>query len=1346
MNLHVPQSIGATSEVEVLLRASANIVSSQSNGPVNGIVQDGLIGSYLLTNCWSGPDTDTMVKKEVFTQCITGANISFRRCSDMLLRAQKYYPDYLTLSEDGNSAKITAEEIPGKLFLSILFPANFCYSRYSDTNVFLDKVKIVDGVILPDSAPICKKIIGSKRNSVIHVLWKDYSPEVALVFLSETQQLTDRWLPTHGFSMGISDCMTTSREEISRVIAEMQAKVDAVLKNCGGEPDEASEAEINCILNSAMNIGLRLAKTSMAKGDRNALNIMRNSGAKGSLVNLVQIVAFVGQQNISGNRIPTNLSGNSRTLPHYEAGDHSAEARGFVEHGYLDGLTPQETFFHAAGGRVGIIATAIKSVTGETPIIITDGDIPKYVKIGEWVDHLMSNAPEKIEHSDEYDLECLKLETAVRIPTTDKHGNVTWGDVTQVTRHDPTENIYRIQTEGGREVTVAESKSLLIWDSESETFQHTYTPDVKIGDSMPATQKLGQKNDIMEITCGRKTYRTNNFNGYFFGLYLAYGNSTGNECIFDIQQCPFARENIFYWLEENNISSIIEKENNIKIVDQEFSTAMENLMSSDKKHIPYEAILAPKEFCSGLLAGFFSGSNTLEVDTFSQELADGICILLSLFGIYATFNKTCVKIEGRWMDKLCKILKFSDGDNRTDNFHSHNDVVLDKIKTIKRISADPNRKLYDLTVPSTLNFGLANGLHVVDTAETGYIQKCIGRKIEDYRVEIDGSVRDANGRVIQFMCGKDGMDPKKLCISKGAEYPFFVNTVNLANRHNSDARREGLGDEIVREMSNDEIDLLLSFINSGVPKIKTPITDLATQNVRDTLRKCLVGVKINETKIPAYCSDVRDMYETSKVQYGDMVGLIASSSIGEPTTQMTLNVFHGAGLKGKDVSLGVPRVNEILNATKSNKQKKCSCTVYFNTPHLVKNSKKTRELELENKNLEEEDEQYKINQSLIRQMKDIGLKELQNNVKFFEETIVETFFESFEMRYISEDYDPETSISNIGILDYTEYSKEWWVELSEKLHGAPMFEPRSWVLKMKFDTEKMFVKDVTLEDISSSIENASEGNYCCIPSPNVLGVIDIYCNFSDIKQYVLSKMDFEDNGGEHGPLLTSDNIDFFTCRDVVVKYIKSIHIGGIMGISNGSPWEDPITHEWVLDVKCKKISTIKSVDRFLKVLTSKNVDTNRTMCDDMHAINAVFGIEAARMFIIEEMTRIISFDGTYIDPRHIELLVDGMTHTGVITSVRRGGISREGGPIAKIMFEESVDNACEASVFCEPDQIQGLMASVMFGKTARAGTGTVNICMKDKIPSKPVRIDPGEKIEDEDIIIIDTVVEKSVMK
>jgi len=87
--------------------------------------------------------------------------------------------------------------------------------------------------------------------------------------------------------------------------------------------------------------------------------VMADSGARGSMLNLTQMAGAVGQQAVRGERI--NRGYEDRTLSHYEPNDLSAEAHGFVEHSYTGGLTPREFFFHAMGGREGLVDTAVRT-------------------------------------------------------------------------------------------------------------------------------------------------------------------------------------------------------------------------------------------------------------------------------------------------------------------------------------------------------------------------------------------------------------------------------------------------------------------------------------------------------------------------------------------------------------------------------------------------------------------------------------------------------------------------------------------------------------------------------------------------------------------------------------------------------------------------------------------------------------------------------------------------------------------------------------------------------------------------------------------------------------------------
>ena len=105
-------------------------------------------------------------------------------------------------------------------------------------------------------------------------------------------------------------------------------------------------------------------------------------------------------------------------------------------------------------------------VTGDTPIIIIENKKTKKVLIGDWIDAKLKHADKNdIEYHEQHDQELLKVND-IFIPTTDCYGQISWGQVTAITRHDPGPALYKIVTESGREVIVTASKSLLVWSNE----------------------------------------------------------------------------------------------------------------------------------------------------------------------------------------------------------------------------------------------------------------------------------------------------------------------------------------------------------------------------------------------------------------------------------------------------------------------------------------------------------------------------------------------------------------------------------------------------------------------------------------------------------------------------------------------------------------------------------------------------------------------------------------------------------------------------------------------------------------------------------------------------------------
>jgi DNA-directed RNA polymerase II subunit RPB1 len=307
MNLHVPQTQQAQAEARHLMAVKYHIISAQSNSPVMGIVQDSMIGSYLLTQ------SSTRLTKSEFFQCIINM------------------PGW-----DGTIKFQSKEFYTGLELFSMTLPM----VNYEGCGV-----RIRCGIM--ESGQLTKGVLGTSHGSLIHVINNDCSPDACLLFMNRIQRVVHAYLQIRGFSMGISDIVSDNYAFIRTKCKEAYEKVKG----------ETNEGKINTILNSCRDSVGKAVQEPLNQS--NNLYCMVKSGAKGKISNISQVMGVVGQQNLAGARIPLTWEG--RTLTHFKVGDNSPAARGFVESSFVNGLKPHEMWHHAVAGREGIIDTACKT-------------------------------------------------------------------------------------------------------------------------------------------------------------------------------------------------------------------------------------------------------------------------------------------------------------------------------------------------------------------------------------------------------------------------------------------------------------------------------------------------------------------------------------------------------------------------------------------------------------------------------------------------------------------------------------------------------------------------------------------------------------------------------------------------------------------------------------------------------------------------------------------------------------------------------------------------------------------------------------------------------------------------
>lgn len=321
-----------------------NMISAQASKPNICIVQDSLLGAYLMTK-----KINKLTKSEFFNICMNGDGWTPQFILDKIQHIRR------VLRSLGRKAQC----FNGKSLFSMLLPEDLIYEKKNDADSDEPIVKIYRGVLYEGA--INKAILGTGHNTLIQILHKEYGKDIAASFVDNVQFITNAWLLINGFSIGIADCIATKSDEIKMVTTRSFIEAKGV-EETTTNPD-IREIKINAALSKAKDIGMKLAKDALRK-DNNFIHTV-TSGSKGDFFNIAQITGLLGQQNVTGKRIEPALNKGRRTLPHYpfEITDKEIEyeSRGFIRHSFIRGLNPQEFWFHAASGREGITDTGMKT-------------------------------------------------------------------------------------------------------------------------------------------------------------------------------------------------------------------------------------------------------------------------------------------------------------------------------------------------------------------------------------------------------------------------------------------------------------------------------------------------------------------------------------------------------------------------------------------------------------------------------------------------------------------------------------------------------------------------------------------------------------------------------------------------------------------------------------------------------------------------------------------------------------------------------------------------------------------------------------------------------------------------
>ncbi len=336
---------------------------------------------------------------------------------------------------------------------------------------------------------------------------------------------------------------------------------------------------------------------------------------------------------------------------------------------------------------------------------------------------------------------------------------------------------------------------------------------------------------------------------------------------------------------------------------------------------------------------------------------------------------------------------------------------------------------------------------------------------------------------------------------------------------------------------------------------------------------------------------VRD-YSEGLIEPGEAIGIVAAQSIGEPGTQMTLRTFHFAGIRELNVTLGLPRLIEIVDAKK-----------VPSTPMM---------------------------------------------------TI-----------YLTDEYkrDKEKALEVARKIEYTKV---------ENVVASTSIDIASMSIILQLDEEMLKDKGVTIDDVKKAISKLKLGDFEITESEN--GVLTI--SFSNI-----------------------DSIGaLFKLRDKILN----AKIKGIKGIKRA-----------IVQKRGDEYVIITDGSNLAGVLGIKGIDISKIETNNIREIEEVFGIEAAREMIVREISKVLAEQGLDVDIRHILLVADVMTRTGVVRQIGRHGVTGEKSSVlARAAFEVTVKHLLDAAARGDLEEFKGVVENIIIGHPIKLGTGMVELTMK----------------------------------
>jgi len=1319
MNMHMPQNELSESELRNLAAIPYQIISPSSNAPIIGIYQDSMLGSYQFTR--EGVDFNP---RQAMNLLMGYGNVDMKE-----LRSKKRITSFDILSQ------ITPP-------ISLKYKTKL-FEDGEDASISNNVLEIANGKYLRGQAD--KGVFGSGTKGVLNRICNDFGNMACSNYIDDLQQVITEYMKTSAYSVGISD-LISDRKTTDQVLHVISSKMNdvkeitdkvhlGILENNSGKTNaQEFEIQIGNVLNNATSETGKIGVKSLDASNR-FVKIVK-SGSKGSMLNISQMISCLGQQSIDGKRVPYGFD--NRTLPHFSKYDDSPEARGFVKNSYISGLTAPELFFHAMGGRMGLIDTAVK--TSQT------GYIQRRLVKG---------------------LEDLKVEYDGTV-----RNNM--GKIVQFTYGDDGAETTRVENQSISLVNMSIEDIYMYYDliglndGENKDLLNIYTSD--------ALKRFRKQRDETKTLCVKrienlieyrdelvdKVFKFKNENSIKAPIAFQHIiqniqgqlNLTSNNAV-DITPLEFIEicdttfgklkrmftgvtrlfEILFYF----NLSPkeiLIKKRFN----QQAITLLMEHIILNYKK-----SIVHPGEMV-GVIAGQSIGEPTTQLTLNSFVYETEILVRNSGGEI------KCVQIGDftKWGIASSRKLDYMENKDTTyaelSEYYEVPSATEDGETVWRRIEAVTKHPVINEDGTNTMLKVITKGCReLIATKAKSFLKlvdgKIVGIEGKDLKV---GDYLPVSKKALKYTEKAHGIDSESKTIN--LDYNFG---------YNSGARCATINEEVSDQIVFSNYQCILGFLDAfidenncvniienyiEIPSVSHKLltsVQLMMKNLGvisqincDSLNNYTLTVSNGQTnKLTQmlktkhsqllgqsfkydYCKadltipnevngelimELRDG-RCADLEFDKIVSIEEVSNTTEYAYDLTVedtrnfdcmnglcvrDTFHLSGVATKsNVTRGVPRIEEILRLTRN--PDKPSATVFLKPADQYEKDRAT------------------------------------NYCNMIQHTKLVDVVKSVEICFDPDDKNTKLIQDEDLIEQFYEFEK-----LIEECNGEEVAAetPKSkWIIRIEIDPETLLEKNITMDDVHYAIKQSHGTDVNCIFSD---------MNSSNLVFRIRLNSDIFNKGKKNGAAKSLDQSDaIYLLKNFQDNILNNIVLRGVNGITNVNPrlLKNIVDKEdskyvakdtWILDTTGSNLIDLFALDF---------IDYTRTYSNDIREIYNCLGIEAARQNILNEFNEVMEASDAYVNYHHLSILCDRMTVKAEMVPMFRSGIMNDDiGPISKGTYEMHTEVFLDASRHGDFDQMRGVSANVMCGQPGYYGTNSFSLLLDLKAMSELTDTDVVEE-------------------